>query len=82
MGGAKLEILTNDEIYSIHQSSLKVLANTGVRVYEPSAVDYFRAAGAQVDDESKIVKIPPHVVEESIKKAPREFTLFGEEPSS
>jgi trimethylamine--corrinoid protein Co-methyltransferase len=59
---------------------LEVLANTGVKVYEPVAFDYFKDAGAQVDDESKIVKIPPHLVEECLRKAPKEFTIFARNP--
>ena len=76
----KLRILSNDEIYQVHQSTLEVLEKTGIRVYEPSALNIFKDAGASVDQKSGLVKIPSHLIEKSVKAVPREFTLFARNP--
>jgi trimethylamine--corrinoid protein Co-methyltransferase len=73
----KLEILTKDELVQIHNGSLEVLASAGVRVDESAACDMLREAGAQVDESKGIVKIPEKLVCEALRKAPKEFALYG-----
>lgn len=76
----QLKVLTKDEIYNIHRSTLKVLEHTGIKIYEPIAFNLLKYAGAYVDEKSKLVKLPPHLVEETVKKTPRGFTLFARNP--
>ena len=78
----RYEVLSRDEIVSIHQSTLDVLERVGVRVYSQSAASLLKDAGAYVDEQSKIVKIPSHLVEKSVKKAPSEFTLYARNPKN
>jgi len=69
-----LQVLSSDQIYQIHLSSLKVLERTGVNVLLPEAVDLLREAGADVTGEKR-VRIPSHLVEEALRSAPRRITI-------
>jgi trimethylamine--corrinoid protein Co-methyltransferase len=71
----KLQVLTEDEKSQVHERTLKVLARTGVRVDSAGARKILKAAGAQVDETSHIVRFPIHLVDEALRLAPKNFTL-------
>jgi trimethylamine--corrinoid protein Co-methyltransferase len=70
-----LQVLSADEQAQIHERSLRILEKTGVRVDTERGRQILREAGARVDENTKIVRFPRDLVEESLKLAPREFTL-------
>jgi trimethylamine--corrinoid protein Co-methyltransferase len=74
--GHYLQPLSADELYRLHVTSLEILEGKGVLVHESEAVDAFKKAGCEVE-ENKVVKIPQYLVKESIKKAPSSVTLCG-----
>ena len=67
--------LTPDECDRLHQASLDILERTGVRLYEPQALDLLRRAGAQVADGNR-VRIPARLVEQALATAPRSVVLY------
>ncbi|OKY77550.1 MAG: Trimethylamine:corrinoid methyltransferase, MttB2 [Candidatus Methanohalarchaeum thermophilum] len=71
--GSKLELFTDDELDKIHRSTMKVLRDPGIRVETERARNVFREAGCEVD--GKIVKIPEHLVNDALSKAPSSFNL-------
>ncbi|MDH4122854.1 MAG: trimethylamine methyltransferase family protein [Thermoplasmata archaeon] len=75
MAVAKLKFLEKDEEELIHSSSLKILEDMGVLIRSPSVLEMLGNAGATVDTKSMIVKIPEEMVNESLDKAPKEFTM-------
>jgi len=79
-GGFSLAVFTEDELADIHLSTLQVLAHTGVFVEQDEALDIFAAGGCTVDRQRRVVKIPPHVVEEAIASAPASVFLAGRDP--
>lgn len=82
MTRAKFEILSRDELMRIHEASLEILINAGVRVDDFAAREMLEQAGAQVDPRNGIVKIPESLVREALKKAPKEFALHGRDGAS
>jgi trimethylamine--corrinoid protein Co-methyltransferase len=70
-----LRVLSADEQAQVHERSLRLLDKTGVRVDTGRGRQILREAGAQVDETTKAVRFPRDLVEESLKLAPREFTL-------
>ena len=78
--GLSLNILTDDEVEQIHLGTLEVLDQTGVFVEDEGALDCFENGGARVDRGTKVVKIPPFIVEESIRSAPSKVILAGRDP--
>lgn len=77
MTRTKLEILKRDELTQIHDASLEILANAGVHVDDSAAREMLREAGAQVEESKRIVKIPENLICEALRKAPKEFALYG-----
>ena len=79
-GGLSLNILTRDEINQIHLGTIELLDHTGIFVEDDNALDRFEGAGARVDRQNKIVKIPPFLVEDAICSAPSKVILNGRDP--
>jgi trimethylamine--corrinoid protein Co-methyltransferase len=75
-----LRVLSEDEKTQVHERSLKILAQTGVKVNTAKGRQYLKNAGAEVDENSKIVKFPRAMVEESLRLAPKDFTLGARRP--
>jgi len=67
--------LTPDQCDRLHHASLDILERTGVRLYEPQALDLLRRAGAQVADGNR-VRIPARLVEQALATAPRSVVLY------
>jgi trimethylamine--corrinoid protein Co-methyltransferase len=76
----RMKVLADDEIDKIHEQSLEILQKTGIRVMLKKMRSLLAEHGCQVDEASKIVRFPPAVVEEFVKKAPTEFTVSGADP--
>jgi trimethylamine--corrinoid protein Co-methyltransferase len=74
---AKFEILSRDELTQIHEASLEVLSGAGVQVDDPATREMLIGAGAQICERKEIVKIPESLVRDALKKAPKEFALYG-----
>ena len=75
-----LRVLSEDEKTQVHERSLKILAETGVKVNTAKGRQYLKDAGAEVEKNSKIVKFPRALVEESLRLAPKDFTLGARRP--
>jgi trimethylamine--corrinoid protein Co-methyltransferase len=78
--GLGLNSLTEDELYDIHLATLEILEKTGLYIETDEALDVFDGAGAEVDREGKIVKMPPYLVEDAIRSAPSNILLAGRDP--
>lgn len=71
---------SEDELETIHLATLDVLAHVGVRVDSEEARDLFAAGGCRIDKDTNIVKIPPYLVEDSLRSAPSTLRLPGRLP--
>jgi len=69
------KLIDREAFKRIHESSLRILERTGLRIYSPAALDLLRRNGATVDTKSKVARIPRDLVEESVRTAPKEYTL-------
>jgi trimethylamine--corrinoid protein Co-methyltransferase len=72
-----VELLSRDEIESIHQASLKLLRDTGINFLLPDAIDRLKKAGAIVEPGSERVRFDPEMIESYIGLAPREVTVHA-----
>ncbi len=70
-----LQFLSPEDIQSIHTATLTVLEQTGINVKNETAIALLREAGCIIDDNH--AKLPPSLVEDSIRKAPSTFDLFS-----
>lgn len=76
----RLQVLSEDERAQVHERSLRILAQSGVRVETAQGRRFLREAGAEVDETSHIVRFPRVLVEESLRLAPKQFTLGARRP--
>ena len=75
MTKAMMKVLSKDEIGLVHQSSLRILSEVGVKIDSPSVVELLRKAGAKTDKESGLVRLDERIVLESLKSAPRSINI-------
>lgn len=75
-----IRVLSDQERHDVHDSSLYILENTGVRVDSAQGRRYLQEAGAEVDENTMIVFIPRKVVEEALRLAPKDFCLGARRP--
>ena len=75
---AVLTFLSDSEVEQIHEASLRILKETGVKVYSEKVRKLLAEHGAELNGD--IVKIPSFLVEEAIEKAPKEMNLCARDP--
>ena len=69
------------ELDAIHEATLRILADVGVTFPGREAQRLLAAAGARVDSETGLVRIPPRLVEDALAAAPRDVLLAGRDPA-
>lgn len=69
--------LSDGDVKSINETSLRVLSEIGVKVPSPDIAALFERAGAQVDDKRAIARIPPEIVADKVKSAPSVVKLYS-----
>ena len=70
-----LNILKPDEVKRIHDATLQIIENVGVRFPSKRALEIWAANGATVDFEKMVVKVKPAIIESALKKAPPKYDL-------
>lgn len=65
---ANIEVLSQNEIEAIHKSTLRVLERVGIKVPNDECLDLCEKAGAKVDRDTYVVKIPAPLMEEILYK--------------
>ena len=70
-----LEILTEEQIESIHQGTLEVLERTGLRIEHERALKLLDSNGCNVDYNDNRVRFPSGLVEESLRRCPSSFRM-------
>jgi trimethylamine--corrinoid protein Co-methyltransferase len=70
-------ILSQAEIDSIHQATVRVLNEVGVRIFHAGVLDRLAAAGAVVDRNAQVVRIGERLLTDSLVKAGKSYILYG-----
>ncbi|HSE75812.1 MAG TPA: trimethylamine methyltransferase family protein, partial [Dongiaceae bacterium] len=70
-----IEVLSADQIETIHRTALKLLRDTGIEVMQGPARAILKAAGAEVDEATQRVRFDPALIEDNVAKAPRRFAM-------
>ncbi len=73
-------ILRKSDLEAVHQATLQVLRETGLRIMSASARDVFAAAGCLVSETTKMVKIPEGIINDAIASAPGKVLLAARDP--
>jgi trimethylamine---corrinoid protein Co-methyltransferase len=72
----KLSVIDEQLTNQIIDEAMQLLADPGVRVHNQDALELLAQAGANVDFESQIARIPEKLVRSSVATAPKEFYLY------
>jgi trimethylamine--corrinoid protein Co-methyltransferase len=65
---SRIEILDREDLDRLHQATLEVLSTVGCRLPHIRILDMMRQAGADVDETSATVRLPPPLVERAIRE--------------
>jgi trimethylamine--corrinoid protein Co-methyltransferase len=74
-------LVDEDAIEVVHQTSLRILSEIGIAFYDDEALAILRQHGAEVD-EASVVRFDPDLVKEYIAKAPSQFTQLARNPAN
>ena len=75
-----MRVLSGLDRAMVHEKTVKILEETGVRVETDLGRDYLKKAGAEIDENTKIARIPRNLLEESLAAAPKKFSLGARRP--
>jgi trimethylamine--corrinoid protein Co-methyltransferase len=74
-----LQVLSSEEIKAIHEASIDILANTGVKVHSRRMLNFLVDKGLNVDIDRQIVYFSRACVEDALSSVPRAFDVFDRE---
>ena len=74
-----LTIISEQEIKKIHEASLDILENCGVKVGSPKMFSFLQNQGLKTDSEKRIVRFSRSCVETALSSIPEKFEVFDRE---
>ena len=72
----RLSLLTEDLIERIVDEAYQLLLKPGIKVQNEEARKLLADAGALVDEETLVAKIPAQIVKAALNTVPRKFYLY------
>ena len=73
----KWEVLSPSELERIHEATLEIMEDVGIRFPSDKALDILERNGCEVDRATQVAKLPRKVVMEAVAQAPKQYTLAG-----
>ena len=73
----KLNVLSDELVEQIIAEGFELLMDPGVRVHNEEALGLLADAGADVDMETRIARIPEAIARKALETAPSEFYLYN-----
>ena len=81
-GMKRLEVMEPKSAEAVHVNSLHLLEKMGIKVVSDEGRRLLKEAGADVDEKTKVAKIPSDLVEESMRKCPSVFKMAARNPKN
>ncbi len=75
------QVLSKDQVQTIHDHALDILENMGIVVQHKKALESLAESGAQVDFDKQRVCFPPELVQQALQDITKEFVCAGREPA-
>ncbi len=73
-------ILEKKDLEAIHESTLNLMEDFGVRVFGDQAHEIYSAAGCDVNKDTNMVRFPRNLVNDAIDSSPAEYTMYARNP--
>lgn len=77
-----VSLLTEEQITKIHDTSLRILAEIGVRIPHPEILSRFEAVGASVDFPTERVRIAPDLTMKMVASSGKRFSIYGRDTNN
>ncbi len=77
--GGSFKIFSDSEVKQVHEATVYLLENVGIKIHNERARKIFKDSGAEVDDAQQIVKIPQSMLEDAVDANPSSIVLCGRE---
>ena len=74
-----LTVLSDPEIQAIHEATLDILENCGVKILSPRMRSFLADRGLAVDRETQVVLFPRACIEDTLSRIPSQFEVFDRE---
>src|SRR4030065_2821559 len=78
--GVRFQILSEGDLDRIHWGTLHILEKVGVQVDSVACRKLLKDNGCEVDEKTRIAKIPSHLGEEALAKKKTSILLAGRNP--
>ena len=75
-----LELISRDELETIHLASLEILKSIGMEIMSPDARKILKAAGVDVNETTHMARFDAEFIEATIKSTPAHFRLHARNP--
>jgi len=79
-GMKPLQVMEPKDAQAIHTNSLHLLESMGIKVVSEDGRRLLKEAGADVDEKTKVCKIPGYLVQESLRKCPHTIRMGARNP--
>jgi trimethylamine--corrinoid protein Co-methyltransferase len=81
MSICQISILSGDDIERVHENTLYILEETGVKVLSEKALEMLERGGASVDREIMTAYLPEYLINEAVKSLPKDISLCARNPA-
>ena len=75
------EIVSPGDMDRIHDTSIRILSEAGIRVMSATVMDLFEAAGALVDRDTMTIRIDASLVDAALATVPSRFHMVARNPA-
>ena len=75
-----IDLLSHDDIQSIHETSLRILSKVGVIVHHAGVLARLAEGGAKVDFTQKLARFDEGMVQSALLQASKQYVLYGRHP--
>lgn len=73
----RLNVLSDNERSEVHEASMRILSEIGLKVTSEKTIDLLRHSGAEINQDTRTVRFSREMVEGAIGSAPKRVTLFS-----
>jgi trimethylamine--corrinoid protein Co-methyltransferase len=77
-----LAVLSDDEIKQIHEATVDILTNCGVKILHPGMLQFLKGKGLAVEEAAAVVRFSRASLEDALAGTPRQFEVFDRDGQS
>jgi trimethylamine---corrinoid protein Co-methyltransferase len=71
-----MAVLCDEEVRQIHEATVDILENCGVKILYPPMLQFLKQQGLAVDESNAVVRFSRASLEDALAAAPRQFDVF------